>query len=430
METRSEESFSPHSLIRQHGVLVVDDSRVQRGSVIGLLRALGVGKIYEAEDGASALLALRNLFQAPAIILLDLEMPGMDGIELVQQLALEACRPRLIVASSADNSLLRAVETMIQELGLPLLGTIQKPIVRASLIEALAQFDALVGGSGELPHHTGAPVAPAALLAALDGGLIVPHYQPKIALLNGEMHGMEALARWHNGDGSIIPPDCFIAVAEDHGLINRLTLTMLDAVLRDLHAWHARNFFPVVALNLSAKSLSDRDFAGEIIRRVDASGISPRSLVLELTESALVSDIAAAIGALGRLRLKGFGLSIDDYGTGFSSMQQLSRLPFTELKIDRSFVHQAAEKWNLRVILESALTIGNRLGLTTVAEGIESEAELRLLILMGCKYAQGYLLARPMPASDIMAWRKNEGARLQQLCGPSKVESPNTRDPT
>ena len=161
---------------------------------------------------------------------------------------------------------------------------------------------------------------------------------------------------------------------------------------------------PKIALNISAQSLSDRRFANEIIRRVDDARISPSSLMLEITESALVSDLAAALGTLGRLRLKGFGLSIDDYGTGFSSMQQLSRLPFTELKIDRSFVHHAHDKWNLRAILQSAIEMAQRLGLTTVAEGVETREDMVLLRSLGCRYAQGYLFAAPMPASAISSW--------------------------
>jgi len=424
METRSEASFELHPLIRQQGVLVVDDSRVQRSSCIESLRTLGVHKIYEASDGAAALQIVRSLYQPPAIVLFDLEMPGMDGIELVQQLATEATRPRLIVASSADNSLLRSVETLILELGLPLLGAIQKPIADATLIEALTQFNVLANAEAKAHQRQTPSVSLSELIGALDQDLIIPYYQPKVSLTTGEMHGMEALARWRNPDGSLIPPVSFIEVAENNELIGRITLAMLEGVLNDLHRWHQHNFFPIVAINLSATSLSDCNFATEIMRRVDASGISPRSLVLELTESAVVSDIASAIGALGRLRLKGFGLSIDDYGTGFSSMQQLSRLPFTELKIDRSFVSHAHEKWNLRVILESAITIGHKLGLSTVAEGIETEEELQLLASMGCKYAQGYLLAKPMPAGDIMEWRRRESPRLQQLCRPGTVKLP------
>lgn len=416
MDIRPDIAFELHPQIRQHGVLVVDDSSVQRSNVVDQLRALGIGKIYEAGDGAAALSVLQRLFQAPAVVLLDLEMPGMDGIELVQRLAQEASEAHLIVASSADTSLLRAVETLVLELGLPLLGTIQKPIARGHLSAALSQFGRLAegareGGAGEAPE-----VSLKALQDALERQLIGPYYQPKVTLASGELHGMEALARWRDPDGSLIAPARFIEAAERSGLIGQVTLAMLDGVLADLKRWHAQNFFPVVAINLSAKSLSQRDFASEIMRRVDAAGVSPRSLILELTESAVVTDIASAIGALGRLRLKGFGLAIDDYGTGFSSLQQLSRLPFTELKIDRSFVRHVNEKWNLRVILESALTIGNRLGLSTVAEGVETEEELALLVAMGCTYAQGFLLARPMPAEELERWRKQEAARIRRLC--------------
>jgi EAL domain-containing protein (putative c-di-GMP-specific phosphodiesterase class I)/CheY-like chemotaxis protein len=425
MAIQSNPQFDLHAQIRQQGVLVVDDSRVQRGNVIELLRQFGISKIYEADDGNAALEVVRNLFQPPAIVLLDLELPGKDGIELVQQFALENFRPRLIVASSADSSLLRSVETLILELGLPLLGAIQKPITEITLMNALDHFSMLASAISAAASSGDSEVGLSALRGALDQGLIGPYYQPKVSLSTGEMSGLEALARWRNPDGSLIPPSSFISVAENNDLVGCITLTMLDKILSDLSNWHLQNFFPVVALNVSAKSLSDRDFANEVLQRVDASGISPRSLVLELTESAVVTDIAAAIGTLGRMRLKGFGLSIDDYGTGFSSMQQLSRLPFTELKIDQSFVRHANEKWNLRVILESAITIGHRLGLATVAEGIETEEELKLLAAIGCRYAQGYLLAKPMPARDIMDWRKRETPRLQELCRASTVKLPD-----
>lgn len=408
-----------HPLIRQQGILVVDDSRVQRGGAIGYLRALGVTKIYEAADGSSALGLVSRLIQPPAIILLDLEMPGMDGIELVQRLAAENCRSRLVVFSSADSSLLQAIETMILELGLPLLGTVQKPLHQDALEAVLRDFGIHVDGRRGPAPGGPPPVSADELTAALDSGLILPHYQPKIALRNGETQGLEALARWINPDGSTLPPARFIDVAEENGLIDRMTLVMLDQVLADLRRLRDANFFPVVAINVSAKSLSDRGFANEIMARVDASGVSPRSLVLELTESAVVSDIAAAIGTLGRLRLKGYGLSIDDYGTGFSSMQLLSRLPFTELKIERSFVRHANEKWNLRVILESALTVGHRLGLATVAEGIETTEELALLASMNCRYAQGYLFAKPMPAEAILDWRQQSRERIRELCHQS-----------
>ena len=203
-------------------------------------------------------------------------------------------------------------------------------------------------------------------------------------------------------------PARFIALAEQNGLIERITLLVLDAVLRDLCTWRGRDFHPTVAINVSAALLADRAFVNELIGRVDAAGIAPGSLIVEITESALLGDLAASLGALGRLRLKGCGLSIDDYGTGFSSMQQLARLPFTELKIDRSFVRHAHEKWQLRTILGCAISMARRLSVTTVAEGIESREELELLRAFGCDYAQGYLIAEPMCAASLISWVQRE----------------------
>lgn len=410
METQIELS----ALIRQAGVLVVDDSAVQRRSAVELLRGMGVQQLYEAADGHDALKLLRMLQPTPAVILLDLEMPGMDGIETAQQLVREENCPGLLIASSAEPSILNAVAGMAEALGLPLLGTLRKPLTRQSLSLALAHFEgAHVKGVSNAPPPQ---VAVPALAEALRLRQIIPYYQPKIRLTDGSVAGLEALARWRMPDGKLVPPVSFIEVAEKNGLIDELTLIILDQVLQDLVRWHALGFNPTVAINVSAPSLSDRGFGNAIIERVAAANIPPPSIVLEITESALVGDLAAALGTLGRLRLKGFGLSIDDYGTGFSSMQQLSRLPFSELKLDGSFVRHSPDKWQLRTILEAALGMGQRLGLATVAEGVETQKELALIYQMGCQYAQGYLIAPPMPGSELLGWATDNSARLQGIC--------------
>ena len=227
--------------------------------------------------------------------------------------------------------------------------------------------------------------------------------------------------------GKTIAPARFITLAEQTGLIDRITLLVLDAVLRDRRAWRARGFHPTVAINVSASLLAERAFVNELIGRVDAAGIAPGSLILEITESALLGDLAASLGALVRLRLKGYGLSIDDYGTGFSSMQQLARLPFTELKIDRSFVRHAHEKWQLRTILGCAISMARRLSVTTVAEGIESREELELLRALGCDYAQGYLIAEPMCAASLISWIEREHDRGHVLPAEQRFVSTGKR---
>lgn len=407
-------SIELSSQISRQGVLVVDDSAVQRRCSVELLQHLGVKHCYEAVDGEDALQLLRNMPQPPAVMLLDLEMPGMDGIETAQQLQhLEHC-PAILLASSAESSVLNAVAGMAQMLGLPLLGTVRKPFSLQALELLLARFEAPQRKADTPPLP--AAVTASALQQALQSGQIIPYYQPKMRLGNGEVDGLEALARWRQADGQLVPPLRFIPVAEQHGLIDELTLLVLEQVLVDMQAWQATGFRPGVSINVSAPSLSDRGFGNAIIERVAAANIPPSAIVLEITESALMGDLAAALGTLGRLRLKGFGLSIDDYGTGFSSMQQLSRLPFSELKLDGAFVRYSPEKWQLRTILEAAVSMGQGLGLTTVGEGVETAAELRLLRELGCEYAQGYLIAAPMPVQRVLPWLASERHRLRALC--------------
>ena len=401
-------------LICQYGVLVVDDSALQRSAAMALLRAMGIEQLWEAADGRAALELLRGLQPAPAVMLLDLEMQGMDGIETAQQLAQEENCPRLLIASSVEPSILNAVAGMAEALGLPLLGTLRKPLTRQSLALALAHFDSPPARG--VAAVAAPQVEASALRQALDERQIVPYYQPKIRLVDGEVVGLEALARWRMPDGKLVPPVSFIEVAEKNGLIDALTLMIFDQVLKDLSYWYALGFNPTVAINISAPSLSDRGFGNAIMERVAAARVSPAAIMLEITESALVDDLATALGTLGRLRLKGFGLAIDDYGTGFSSMQQLSRLPFSELKLDGSFVRHSPEKWQLRTILEAALDMGKRLGLATVAEGVETEGELQLLRALGCEYAQGYLIAAPMPLTQLLPWLDGSRCRLRALC--------------
>jgi EAL domain-containing protein (putative c-di-GMP-specific phosphodiesterase class I) len=321
-----------------------------------------------------------------------------------------------LVVSGADQAIVASVGTMAEALGLPLLGTLSKPMSYIGLSSMIARFRS---GRGNAPGND--PKVPCisveALSAALDERRIVPHYQPVVSLKTGKVIGFEALARWVTLEGKLIPPGRFIHLAEENGLIDVLTLAIVDQLLSDLGSWHSRGLYPGVSFNVSAHSLSDRNFANEILSRVDAADISPRSLVIEVTESALVSDVASAIGTLGRLRLRGFGLSIDDYGTGFSSMQQLSRLPFTTLKIDRSFVGGANQKWNLQTMLQSAIEMGHRLGLVTVAEGVETMEEMVLLESMGCQCVQGFLFSPAIPAVAVPGWLRQEKARIRALCG-------------
>ncbi|HSI57421.1 MAG TPA: EAL domain-containing response regulator [Ideonella sp.] len=405
----------PAALPQLASVLVVDDSTVQRDYAIALCRELGVQMVYEAANGSEAVDLLTMLVLPPELMIVDLEMPGMDGIELIQQMSLRKLDIPLIVASSREQSLIHSVETMGSNLGLRMVAGLQKPLQLETLRGALRHFDPLTGASSAKPARKLPSFAVETLAAAIDQGGISVHYQPKVDIRTGIVRGVEALARWQHPQFGFVPPDAFIPVAEKHGLIHRLTLSVMAQALAQVAVWNTRGLRLSVAVNFSPRLLERPSLVQEISALVDRHGLQTDQVVLEITESHVVAYLGTALGVLARLRLKGFGLSIDDYGTGFSSMQQLARIPFTELKIDRSFVHGAHHRRNLRVILQSALEMARQLELVTVAEGIETVEDWQLLQHFGCTIGQGYLIARPMPADDLPRWLKGHQKRLHEL---------------
>ncbi|WP_233702901.1 EAL domain-containing response regulator [Iodobacter fluviatilis] len=394
-------------------VFIVEDSLIQRMHAAALCTELGLRVMGEASDGNEALLLLQNS-PLPDVMLIDLEMPGMDGIELIQELAHREIAVSVIVSSAKEDALISSVETMLQAYGLPVLGAIKKPLTLPQLSKALDHFKPI---SKESPQSRPEVVMAASeITKALVEHQFIAYFQPKISIKTGVIKGVETLIRWQHPEKGLVMPSQFISIAEEQGLINELTMEILDLALQQCRHWHERGLKITVAINLSMLSLSNSTFAEHIAQKVASYAIDPSFIVLEITETAVMGDVGNALGTLARLRLKGFGLSIDDYGTGFSSMQQLSRIPFTELKLDRSFVDGAHAKPHLRAILASAIEIAKKLDLRSVAEGVECVEDLAVLQELGCDIVQGYLTAKPMPGDEIVPWLKSNNQRLRELC--------------
>lgn len=414
LNTRVEMNTALDEILNTRGVLVVEDSAVQRAHLCNWLRTFGINRIYTSSDGQRALELVRSLELAPSLLILDLELPLMDGIELLQHLHELQVQPAVMVLSSADEALISAVAIMVEALGFPLLGAFRKPMAPQHLGAALEKFQARAQQSSARPQMREPDALQ--LRRALEARAIKPYFQPKLDLQLGCLAGVEALARWQLESGEFIPPNVFIPLADKCGLIDGLTLSLLDQVLEEMAVWQAEAQPLAAAINLSATSLGNRSLTQEILHRISQSGQDPRRITFEITESAVIADLPNALAAISRLRLKGFGFSIDDYGTGFSSMQQLSRFPFTELKIDRSFVQGAVERESLRAILQSAVDMGRRMGINTVAEGVETPEELQLLRQMGCRQVQGYWFARPMAAPALREWLGDPLQAALRLC--------------
>jgi EAL domain-containing protein (putative c-di-GMP-specific phosphodiesterase class I)/CheY-like chemotaxis protein len=395
-------------------VLVVDDSSIQRQQTMDVCRSLGIDQFHQAADGSEALLLLGSLAKPPSLAIVDLEMPGMDGVQFLQEMVAAKLPIPVIVASGMEARLISSVETMIRELGLPILAAFQKPLTHEKLTAALGHY--MPTPYAMIPKESKEMVVPVADLAyAIYNRQIVPHYQPQVDVHTGMIKSVEALARWNHPQLGAIAPSQFIPLAELKGLIHGLTFCIVEQALADLAHWHSKGMKLALSLNLSPRLLTDHHIVediGEVVHRLNADA---QSVIWEITESSVLGDIGSALGTLARLRLKGFGLSIDDYGTGFSSMQQLSRIPFTELKIDQSFVIGASSKPHLRVILQSAIDMAHKLKLKTVAEGVETLEDWQLLQQCGCDMAQGYLIAKPMPGDQLVPWLHENSARLRQL---------------
>jgi diguanylate cyclase (GGDEF)-like protein len=244
----------------------------------------------------------------------------------------------------------------------------------------------------------------AELRRALDQRELELHFQPKASIPSGAVVGVEALVRWNHPVLGLLTPDDFIPLAERTGLINRLTVYVLDAALRQCADWADVGIDIAVAVNVSARDVADPDLPNTVRGLLERHGVEPSRLVLELTESSLMADPTRAKDVLADLHRMGVDLAIDDFGTGYSSLTYLSELPVTELKIDRSFLMKMSTSPGDALIVRATIDLGRNLGLRVVAEGVESESIWNRLAEKGCDVAQGYYVHRPVPAAELTPW--------------------------
>ena len=393
--------------------LVAEDHDFQRRALVRMLSTLGASAIYEAADGQAALKIIQDPAHPVDIVISDLEMPGMDGMEFVRRVGESGRRISIILASALEPKLLASVGTMAEAYGVKLLGVVEKPITPAKLEPLIRGHQP---GEAERPQAAVRRYALDEIAAGLQNDEFEPFFQPKIALATCRVAGAEALARWRHPQHGMVAPFAFIALLEEHGLIDELTWVMLRKAAAACSGWRASGLEMTVSVNLSLKSLGDTQIAERVTGLVRSQNLEPRHMILEVTESAAAAEVGRALENLARLRMKGFGLSIDDYGTGYSSMQQLTRIAFTELKIDRSFVANAARQESVRVILQSSLDMARKLGIHAVAEGVETQADYDLLRQLGCDLAQGYFVARPMDAEAYLRWVSDAKQNAKSTC--------------
>jgi diguanylate cyclase (GGDEF)-like protein len=280
----------------------------------------------------------------------------------------------------------------------------------AMYLSKRAQVDAVYYDPAQDDYNAERLALVAELRHALEREELVLHYQPQVSQPDGEVHTVEALVRWQHPTRGLLAPEDFVPVAEHTGLIDPLTRWVLDTALADQRAWREEMPDLVVAVNISARSLQRQDFPQLVLDALARADAEPDGLLLEITETALVTDAARAAEVLDRLDAAGLRLSLDDFGQGYTSLGQLRQLPLCELKIDKSFVQKMLDSRSDAAIVRSVVELGHNLGMDVVAEGVESPEALRRLRDIGCDITQGFLFTRPLPVLELRAWLAEHAA--------------------
>lgn len=340
----------------------------------------------------------------PNVILMDLQMPKLDGVQLLRKLAAQSAEAAIILLSGMDKSVIETTADLGKSLGLNMVGVLGKPMDIDDVKEMLGkQFNIAKQRSADSIE-----LSADELLRAIDSNELLVYYQPQLSLESGKLIGVEALVRWQHPEHGLVFPDSFIPLAESsEELIGLLTYKVLETALRDDKARCEQGLELNLSVNLSAKLLSDLSLPDKVQSLLDNHNFDPNRLILELTESGAMKDPTLTMDILTRLRLKNIRLSLDDFGTGFSSLVQLYRMPFTEIKVDKSFVMKAATDKEAAAIARITIDLGHSLGLDVVAEGIEDKQTYDWLKDLGCEIGQGYFISRPVSTDKLFEWESN-----------------------
>jgi EAL domain-containing protein (putative c-di-GMP-specific phosphodiesterase class I)/ActR/RegA family two-component response regulator len=389
--------------------IVVDDDPISCEICSAALRSLGYSSSEHAANGAECLALIAAGGEPVRLIISDLNMPVMDGLTFMRGLKDVAFTGSIIVLSSMGSSILSLSASLGETHGLDVLGALSKPLKFNSLAALLAKPKVKVAAKPWA--GTAAPsFTPAQLQAGFEAGQIVGYFQPKVSPKTGLVKGAEVLARWQHPEHGLISPQAFISLAEEAGLIGALTSSLAISALQATA--RMRSIIPEfkVSVNMSADAFLECAIVDDIASWLASAGLSGSALVIEITETQHLETSSQSLESLGRLRLMGIGLSMDDFGTGYSNLAGLQAFPFTELKIDRSFVTSVATSEVAKNSVIASVELGHSQGLNVVAEGIETAEQVYTLAAIGVDEIQGYFVSRPVAESAFLAWLASCGA--------------------
>ncbi|MEE9889480.1 MAG: EAL domain-containing protein [Stenotrophomonas geniculata] len=391
-------------------VLIVDDHLLQREYLKRLFLQAGLVHVECAEDGHHALHLLER--QQYDLVLSDLNMPKLDGVQLIQRLSDYKETTLLAVISASPKALIAGAGLVAQMLGIRVIDRLSKPAQLQDIVALVAKIGAASRLSAEA-NVSGQMFDRTALCAALASGEIQAWFQPKMRIADGAITAAEALARWVRPDGSVLLPSQFLPAMILEGLEYDLLLSMISQTITAQRLWMKCGLRIEVSVNLPTHLLSHGDLPDRLYDHVTQQGGKPQDICLELTEDSTTEAAGDFFAGACRLRMKGFGLAQDDSGQGYSSVFNLVSTPFTEIKIDRSLIGRCADDGGAQAAVHSIVSLGRRLALNVVAEGVETQEQLALLREVQCDSAQGFLIARALTAGLLPDFvkRKSELSR-------------------
>lgn len=391
-----------HEKIRR--VLIIDDDENVRNYMSLMVQQSGFEAVVCSKIEPHLLAGL-----GPSdFIFVDMQMPVMDGIQVLEFLSRHAVKARVVPMSGSHAQVLETAERIARRNGLSVAGFLKKPFRLNELRRILDESPStLQGQKGNQPPPREINIDD--IVAGQEHGEFDTYLQPIVNLVTRKAIGYEALARWQSEKFNLVSPDRFIGLAAQNGLLPLLTQQFANRALSYSTAMKARGVPWKVALNLGIEDFVDNELPEKLAALVAQHGLPAHSLTVELTESSATQNETRMLETLARMRLKDIDLAIDDFGTSYSSLDRLAWIPFTSLKIDMRFISEITTSSTARIIVESAIKLAKRLKLTTVAEGIETEEELKVLQDLGCDRGQGWLFARPMEFHAALDWVEKNG---------------------
>jgi len=381
-------------------LIVIDDEPLIGDFVCDTAKQVGFNTLYF--NSGQTLIDSNNKDQIE-IIILDLMMPEIDGIEMIRYIARNMPKVSIILMSGVDTSILHSAQELALEHGLNFLGVLQKPFHPSRLCQILLDWKKNHTDSftDDTPLSDNSNIEITELCDAINTNQLIPYFQPQVSLQNHTILGFEVLIRWQHPERGLVMPNDFIPMAQKGGLINQLSWQLIKNVVQQ---WQQFGFLYTLSVNMPAGIFKILDMPERLESIFKKYPLDPSQLILEITETAIMEELVKSLDCLTRLRMKGFQLSIDDFGTGYSSLIQLHRAPVSEIKIDMQFVKKMEYDKEALAIVETVILLAKKLGHTVVAEGVETADIYSHLGELGADIAQGYYIAKPMPANEIKGW--------------------------